>query len=461
MKYQGWEDIWAEKDELARRGLVPLSVLSRETENGASFLNSQEFADWVDTYLEHNRRSIPPGTAGLAVANRIRDVLEYQFVVFPLGNDRSPADICNIFARVNAKGMKLSTFDLMNAFLYPKGIQLRKKLWERLDNEPLKAIDSNMAEYLLKLMSLHKQNYCSSKYLFDLVPGKKTTRRNEEGKKYEEILVKNAEVFRDLWRTACGHAEKARRRIMNTGLNEFGAIRTEWIPNSTLVPVLSAVLWEFDGDADSHEFNRMLTRWYWSAVFSEDYSGSSDTVMSRDFREWKDWLQNGGQIERVNRINRQFIDEIDFGAVTKGSARYDAVLCLLALNGAPDFFRAEIVGVGDYAQGHIDDHHIFPKAVQELDPERSIRFRRCRDSIVNRTLLLDETNKRIRNKKPSEYISVMVTKHGGEGSVRDILRGHLIGDEGFSSLKADDFDGFLDAREAAIKEEVLRVLSLD
>lgn len=461
MTHRAWKDIWEEDEELARQGLLPLSVLSHETENGKSFLSSQEFGEWIDKYLAHNGGSVPAGTTALGVANRIRQILEYQFVVFPLSNNRSLADICNIFARVNAKGMKLSTFDLMNAFLYPKGIHLRKRLWEGLDNEVLKDIDPNMAEYLLKLMSLHKQNYCSSKYLFNLVPGEKTTRRDVDGKTYEEVLIKDADEFRDSWRTACDYAEKGRRRIMNAGAHDFGAIRAKWVPNSTLVPVLGAVLWERDGEDDEPGFDGTLTRWYWSAVFSEDYSGSSDTVMSRDFREWKAWLADSREIGRIERVNPQFVEEIDFGSVTKGSARYDAVLCVLALKQAPDFFTRRTVGVGDYAKGHINDHHIFPKSVQGLDPAKRARFRECRDSIANRTLLLDVTNNRIKNKRPSEYISDMVVRHGSECYVRDLLAKHLINEEAFSCLKADDFDGFLDAREVAIKAEVFDLLRPD
>jgi hypothetical protein len=125
--------------------------------------------------------------------------------------------------------MKLSTFDLMNAFLYPKGVKLRKELWEGLDNDLLKRVDGNMNEYLLKLISLIKQNYCSSKYIYNLIPGGKTIRKDDSGKKYEQILVHDGPEFLDLWNKSCRSAEQARQKIMNTGEADFGAIKAEFI----------------------------------------------------------------------------------------------------------------------------------------------------------------------------------------------------------------------------------------
>ncbi|MEA3475101.1 MAG: hypothetical protein U9R23_01445, partial [Candidatus Cloacimonadota bacterium] len=383
-----------------------------------------------------------------------------NFVFYPLSGDRSTPDICNIFARVNAKGMKLSTFDLMNAFLYSKGVRLRKELWENLNNESLKDIDTNMNEYLLKLISLIKQNYCSSKYIYNLIPGEKIMRKDGSGKKYEEILVKNGEEFKDLWEDACKYAEKSRKIIMNAGDADFGAIKTDYIPNTTIVPVLGAILWEYKGDPDDANFKDNLKKWYWSAVLSEDYSGSSDSVMAKDFRDWKEWINNGKDIERINRINREFVDVLDLKTIKKGSARYNAILCILALNDAKDFYKGRIVGTGDYSNEKINDHHIFPKQVKGLDSEKTKTFNDIRDSIVNRTLLLDETNNRIKNKKPSQYIAEMIDKCGSEDGVKLILQGHLINENAFEYMKEDDFDNFVIEREKAIKQHIISKLKI-
>jgi uncharacterized protein with ParB-like and HNH nuclease domain len=159
--YQSWEQLKARKEDWARTGIVPLAILSaRDSDDPKQdYIDSVEFSEWLAKYLELNRSNLPAGTTTLKVYKVFSSILNYSFVFYPLGSKRDLHDICNIFARVNSKGMKLSTFDLMNAFLYPKDIRLRKNLWENLDNEVLKSIDSGMNEYLLKVISL--RNICS------------------------------------------------------------------------------------------------------------------------------------------------------------------------------------------------------------------------------------------------------------------------------------------------------------
>lgn len=459
---QFWDQIRQHKDKWSETGIIPVSILSKTDPKNPNqkYIDSMEFENWIDEYLDNNRDKLPEGITSHKVYKVFDRILKYNFVFYPLGSERSSPDICNIFARVNAKGMKLSTFDLMNAFLYPKGVKLRKELWENLDNKLLKDVDTNMNEYLLKLISLVKQNYCSSKYIYNLIPGQKTTRKDKDGKKYEDVFVQDGKEFEKLWAESCKYAERAREVIMNVGDSDFGAIKTDYIPNTTIVPVLGAILWEYRGDTDNIGFKNVLQKWYWCAVFSENYSGSSDSVMSLDFRDWKEWINNEKDLDRISGINQDFINEIDFKTTMKGAARYNAVLCILALNKAEDFYKGRIVGTGDYSDDKINDHHIFPTQVKELDPEKSRTFKDFKDSIANRTLLLDETNNRIWNKKPSQYIADMVNKHESEEKVKSILQGHLITEMAYSYMKEDDFDNFVVEREKAIKQHLISKLGL-
>lgn len=207
-----------------------------------------------------------------------------------------------------------------------------------------------MCEYLLKLISLIKQNYCSSKYIYNLIPGEKTIRKDEYGKKCEEILVKDGEEFKNLWEDACKYAEKSREIIMNTGDADFGAIKM--------------------------------------------------------------------------------------------------------------FYTGQIVGRGDFANEKINDHHIFPKQVKGLDPEKSKTFNDIRDSVVNRTLLLNETNNRIKSKKPSQYIAEMTDIYGNDNEVKSILKGHLITESVFECMKEDHFNNFVIEREEAIKQHIILKLKI-
>jgi len=185
-KYQPWENIRKNKNDWIDTGIIPVSILSAKDPNDSKqeYIDSEEVEIWLSTFLNKNKNKIPNRITSLKISKIFNKILKYNFVFYPLGSDRKTSDICNIFARVNAKGMRLSTFDLMNAFLYPKGVKLRKELWENLNYELLKEIDPGMNEYLLKLISLIKQNYCSSKYIYNLIPGEKIIRKDEYGKNY-------------------------------------------------------------------------------------------------------------------------------------------------------------------------------------------------------------------------------------------------------------------------------------
>ena len=457
--YQSWENIKKDKNSWTETGIIPISILSARdpTNSNQEYIDSKEFEEWLNTFLDKNKNKLPNGMATLRIVKVFNRILKYNFVSYPLSNKRKSSDICNIFARVNAKGMRLSTFDLMNAFLYPKGVKLRKELWENLNYELLKEIDPGMNEYLLKLISLIKQNYCSSKYIYNLIPGEKIIRKDEYGKKYEDILVKDGKEFEKLWENSCKSAEKARKIIMN----DFAAIKTDFIPNTTIVPVLGAILYEYKGDKDNIVFKNNLKRWYWSAVLSEDYSGSSDSVMAKDFRDWKEWINTGKNIERINRINIEFINNLNLKSVRKGSAQYKAIICLLALNDLQDFYTGWKVGVGDFSHENINDHHIFPKKVSGLDSEKSKTFNEIKDFIVNKTLLLDNTNMKIKNRQPSQYIKDMIEKHGSENKVKEIFERHLITGKAYEYMKEDDFDNFIIEREKAIKKHIISILEIN
>jgi hypothetical protein len=242
--------------------------------------------------------------------------------------------------------------------------------------------------------------------------------------------------------------------MVNTGEGEFGAIKTGVISNSTIVPVLAAILWAHDGDTDGPAFKTTLTRWYWSAVRTQDDSGSSDTVVAKEFRDWKEWMEAGDPIERITKVEPAFIDELDLKTVDKGSARYNAIGCLLALNDAKDFYKGRIVGTGDFTDEKSNDHHIFPNKVDGLDSEESRTFGSVKDTIVNRTLIRDRTNNHIKKNRPSQYLETLVDKHGNAENGRSIMEGHVVSAPAFAALK-DDFDRVVRERERTSKDHLI------
>jgi hypothetical protein len=441
---------------LPEDGRFPLCLL-RDHE----YRNSEAFEACLAEYYE--RRNEPGHPVGdLSEMNLYREfntlfdqILNYRFSVEILDTSNLE-EVCEIFTRINKKGMTLSTFDLMNAFLFPYDISLRKD-WEELEGyDDLKAVDSTMNTNVLKTIGLRKRDYCSSKYIYQLIPGTEVERRDATGASRTEVPIRSATEFRNLWEVGIEYCEEARQRIINTGTNDFGAIKNDFIPHTTMLPVLAALLWEygeqFDKTVPRTTFDDRIVRWYWSAALSRDYSGSSDSIMAQDFREMKAWFEDADEIpERIQTVDTEFIDQnLDLQNVTQGG-RYSAVLGLYGLNAPKDFHTGRRLGT--YNADRIDDHHIFPKNVDGLmlPPER-------KHSILNRALILDETNReQIQNRKPSDYLQDM---ESADESIEERLCPHLIPEEGVEALWNDDFEDFIEARERAVLREIKESLSI-
>ena len=73
---------------------------------------------------------------------------------------------------------------------------------------------------------------------------------------------------------------------------------------------------------------------------------------------------------------------------------------------------------------------------------------------------MDATNKRIKNKRPSEYIRELIDIHGNEQKVQSIFQQHLINERAFQRMKEDDFDSFIIEREKAIKQHLISKLEV-
>ncbi|KUK43727.1 MAG: Uncharacterized protein XD72_1891 [Methanothrix harundinacea] len=440
-----------DKEELIKKGLFPLCLLTDQ-----DFLKDRisGYASWIKDYVKSIDLSLDEKPTELDVSERIKSILGFSFLTETL-EGKEVKEVCTIFANINSKGLRLDIFDLINAFLFPHGIELRIQ-WDKLENHDiLKSVDREMKVYLLKLMSLHVQRYCSSKYLYNLIPGSNV--KDKQGNK--KVLIKNKGEFDELWENAIFYSEKAREKIMGSGIRDFGAIKPLFIPNTTLFPVLGALWLKYDRElkkmVPESEFWEKINKWYWCAVLSGDYSGSSDSIMSQDYREIIGWLEDDTKVpERVKKINNVFIEE-SLGlekAKNTNNSRYCAVLNLLALKTSRDWFTDRILG--NYPLEKINDHHIFPtKCNIELDSELA-------NSILNRTLLYEETNLRIKNNCPKEYYKKIEDKIKDDKKIQEIMDSHLISPAAFKCMQENDFEGFIRERKRTVGEELKKVLGL-
>ncbi|MGB9614776.1 MAG: GmrSD restriction endonuclease domain-containing protein [Fervidobacterium sp.] len=333
--------------------------------------------------------------------------------------NKSLPEVAEIFERINRTGVELSVFALATAVFFKKGINLRgwwKGYYET--ESPIRNFcnedDEEFPKIILQIMAL--------------LQGK-------EVKKRVLVDAKQLEVDRQKWDEACQLLDNALRRIQNT-ISGYGVIKPDMLPYKPIITTLAGLLKYCKTDKDF----KKLDVWYWSSVFTERYAGASDTAIKQDFENVKEWLVDDSKIPAVVVDVQNRIDQMDLRKSEKG-ALCKAILNLIALKGAKDFLTGQSIELA-----RLNDHHVFPR-------QSGIKLTN-ENSILNRTLIQETTNKYIHKKKPSQYIKEMEEKLGGEGRVREILKSHLISDEAFSSMKTDNYEEFLKTREKEIITEM-------
>lgn len=105
---------------------------------------------------------------------------EYQIAYIELDKDLAVDKVCDIFTQINSRGVRLDVFDLINALLKPKGLQL-KHMWRKAAPKLEFVETEKMNVYILQVMSILRQSYCSPKYLYYLLPGQYKQIRDPDG----------------------------------------------------------------------------------------------------------------------------------------------------------------------------------------------------------------------------------------------------------------------------------------
>ena len=127
----------------------------------------------------------------------------------------------------------------LNAFIY-RTAQLGILVWLGLWRSTLKHMWCDAAErleffdsekmnvYILQVMSILRQAYCSPKYLYFLIPGQVKPIRDPDGTRRKEVLVPNITDFEKRWNQAVAALESAIKLLRHP--QEFGAISSRYLP---------------------------------------------------------------------------------------------------------------------------------------------------------------------------------------------------------------------------------------
>lgn len=398
------------------------------------------------------------------------DVLQnfkgYQVPVISLDHDTSHEAVCLVFEKVNTGGKPLDAFELLTAMYAAKGHKLRDD-WLGHDGHP--GMHARLAAFgraagqeagvLAKVASTDVLQAIALRHTKKLrlaaaeagvkeseLPAVRATRQSLLDLPLEAYLE-----FRDGIEVGLQRAAKF--------LRQQEIYRVLDLPyQSQLVP-LAAILAEIGENADHAGNMDKIARWYWCGIFGELYGSAIETRFAKDIMEVPAWLEGGPEpatvkdgVFRADRLESMR---------TRLSAAYKGIHALLMREGARDFRSGQKFDVTVFFDEAVDIHHIFPRAWCQSQGLPEKRF----DTVVNKTPLSYRTNRIIGGVAPSRYLAKLEAgKRTANGHIEDppiapeVLDGYLASHcIPAAELRADDFEGFMRKRRAALLALISKV----
>jgi hypothetical protein len=374
------------------------------------------------------------------ISEVIQPFQQYNVPLIVLRKETPKEAVCQVFEKVNTKGVALTVFELLTATFAADNFNLREDWdarWGRLHHYPvLRGVENTDFLQALTLLATRarRKNAMTSGTPADDAPGISCKRRDvlqltlDDYKAWAEPLTKGF--------------EKAAKFLYT---QHFFASRD--VPYRTQLVPLAAALAMLGAKAENDGVRAKLARWFWCGVLGELYGGAIESRFAKDLPELIAWTDEGGS-EPSTIVDAAFAPARLRTLRTRNSAAYKGLYALLLRDGGLDFRTGDAVTVQAYFDEKIDIHHIFPKKwclARKLEASRY-------DCVVNKTPLSAKTNRMIGGNAPSVYLA-SVQKNAGIDIARmdAILQTHLIDPK---LLRTDDFNSFFDARERALLKRV-------
>jgi hypothetical protein len=373
---------------------------------------------------------------------------QYQISYIELDREIAVDKVCDIFTQINSRGIQLDVFDLMNALIKPHlsvEDQSLKMMWRKAAPRLAFIETEKMNVYILQVMSILRQAYCSPKYLYFLLPGHKKPVRYPDGRRTNEILITDIADFKKRWNYAIDALESSIKTLRHP--REYGVIAFRFLPYVSIIPAFTALqaLVKTLDPATRLDAQRKIRHWYWASVFTNRYSGSVESTTAKDFQEVKAWFDDDtAEPSLIQEFKLRFANLDLHKEVKRGSSIYNAIFNLLILHDARDWITGMSAQNDD-----LDDHHIVPVSWGEQNQKGK---RTSIHTILNRTPLTKDTNRNfIRERLPNEYLPELIANNG-ENAVQAILEAHFISPSAQAILLRNpfmsaDYEEFISERQ--------------
>ena len=327
------------------------------------------------------------------------------------GEDKTVDVVVDIFNRVNSGGTKLSKGDLALAKICAEWPSARKEMQKRLEKWERAGFNFKL-EWLLRSVNTIVTGEALFSALADVTP---------------------AEVQHGLT-----HAEKSIDTLLNMISSRLGLDHDRVLGSRYSFPLLARYLVQRGGHPIDYREQDKLLYWYVHTFLWGRYAGSTETILNQDLHLIEDL---DGGLDRLVAQLRQNRGDLrihanDFRGWSKGARFYPLLYMLTRVNGSRDWGSGHILSstlLGNLSSLQI--HHIFPKALlyrhEYTTPEAN--------ALANFTFLTQETNLKVSDRDPAEYLPEYAAMHPGA------LESHWIPMDP-DLWRVDHYIEFLDAR---------------
>jgi hypothetical protein len=389
----------------------------REPTDGPACLPMNVMFDFAKfNQFQQSLTSLEDGEALNAEALRVNETFrEYQVPVVTL-TERTLAEVCPIFERINSTGTKLTVYDLMVAATYSEEFDLNEEVRALVGAFDAKSFELDGNSILRTLCALRGTSV-----------------------KRKAILALR-ELSHDELKSCLTVTRHGLERAIDFLRTEVGVVSSDFLPYEAQLTVLSKVL-SVRKEPLTSEQRAALRSWFWLSSFHERYRGASDNVLDGDTERCEKFLAGGAHFIPLKKVDLEDLKGKDF---RKGTAITHAYVALLASSrplGLRDGAPIDVEGSLAW-ENQREFHHIFPRAYLA---SCSDELKKRQSDIANIVLLPSGPNKEISSERPSVYMSKLRDKHG-EAEFDRILATNLMPPLRESGLLEDEYEYFLHVR---------------
>ncbi|MBW1957622.1 MAG: DUF262 domain-containing protein, partial [Deltaproteobacteria bacterium] len=301
------------------------------------------------------------------------------------GEDKTVDVVVDIFNRVNSGGTKLSKGDLALAKVCASWPEARDEMLKRLQNW-----DEHGFRFKLEWFLRCINTIITGEAFFSAL-------KNVDTPSIQKGL--------DL-------AEKYIDKLLNLISGRLGLDHDRVLGSRYSFPMLVRYLHQIDGNFEDFREQDKLLYWYIHTFLWGRYAGSTESVLNQDLGVIE---ESEGALDRLVNQLRQNRGDLkltpdDFKGWSRSARFYPLLYMLTRVGSAKDWesgieLKKWLLG----KTASLQVHHIFPKSLlYKADYSKSEV-----NAIANFTFLTQETNLKVSNKDPQEYLEIYSQKHPG------------------------------------------------